>query len=95
MREVSGTVSDSTHWQAPDAPYGEEALAATTEVVCESGRWVVYLDVLLASGGVRRRVGEYHDQRRADHAASIILRNAIRAIRRPPQFDALGNPINR
>ena len=76
-------------------PFVEEALAASTDVVNESGRWIVYLNVTLVSGGVRRRVGEYHDQRRADHAASIILRNAIRAIKRPPQFDTFGNPINR
>jgi len=78
-----------------DAPYVEEALAASTDVVNESGRWVVYLNVTLVSGGVRRKVGEYHDQRRAEHAASIIYRNAIRAIKRPPQYDELGNPINR
>ena len=39
--------------------------------------------------------GEYHDQRRAEHAAVIIHRNAIRAIKRPPQYDQFGNPINR
>ena len=79
----------------PGAPYVEEALAASTDVVNESGRWVVYLNVTLVSGGVRRKVGEYHDQRRADHAAVIIQRNAIRAIKRPPQYDECGNPINR
>lgn len=88
-------MNDNTPWEPPAVPYCEEALAASTEVVCESGRWIVYLDVLLVSGGVRRKVGDYHDQRRADHAAKIILRNAIRAIHRPPQFDTLGNPINR
>ena len=82
-------------WQPPDFPYCEEALAASTDVVCESGRWVVSLDVTLVSGGVRRKVGDYHDQRRAEHAARIILRNAIRAIKRPPQYDTMGNPINR
>lgn len=59
---------------------GEEAASAEAVVVEESGRWVVYLDVVLASGAVRRRVGEYHDQRRAEQAARIIARNARRYI---------------
>lgn len=88
------TLHDTSHRPA-GGPFVEEALAASTDVVNESGRWVVYLNVTLVSGGVRRKVGEYHDQRRADHAAVIIHRNAIRAITRPPQFDRLGNPINR
>lgn len=57
-------------------------MSADAVVVNESGRWVVYLDVVLASGAVRRRVGEYHDERRAAQAARIIERNARRYI--PP-----------
>jgi|AACY02.3.fsa_nt_gi hypothetical protein len=73
-------------WQPPDFPYVEEALSADYSVVEESGRWIVYLDVVLASGSVRRKVGDFHDYRRADHAGRIILRNAIRRIpyRRKP-----------
>ncbi len=63
-----------------DRPAPEEVLAAATEVVEESGRWFVHLNVILASGAVRRRVGEYHDQRRAEQAARIIERNARRYI---------------
>jgi hypothetical protein len=44
----------------------------------------VYLDVVLESGAVRRRVGDYHDERRASQAARIIERNARRFIPRPP-----------
>ena len=57
-----------------------EAASAEAVVVEESGRWVVYLDVVLESGAVRRRVGDYHDQRRAEQAARIIARNARRYI---------------
>lgn len=63
-----------------DRPFPEEALSADAEVVEESGRWIVYLNVVLESGAVRRRVGEYHDERRATHAARIIERNACRHI---------------
>ena len=63
-----------------DRPFPEEALSADAEVVEESGRWIVYLNVVLESGAVRRRVGEYHDERRASHAARIIERNARRYI---------------
>lgn len=65
----------------------EEALSAQACVVEESGRWVVYLDVVLASGAVRRRVGECHDQRRAEQAARIIARNAGRYIQPGPGED--------
>lgn len=61
-------------------PYGEEALAASARVIGERGRWVVVLDVVLASGAVSRRVGEFPDERRAGQAARIIERNAVRFI---------------
>lgn len=63
----------------------EEAMSADAVVVEESGRWIVYLDVVLASGAVRRKVGDYHDQRRAAHAARIIERNARRYIPGSPR----------
>ncbi len=66
----------------PERPYIEEALDAWTEVVCEHGRWVVYLHVMMESGAVKRRVAEEHDERRAEHTARIFLRNVIRYI--PP-----------
>lgn len=62
-------------------PEPEEVLAADAVVVEESGRWIVYLDVVLASGAVRRRVGDHHDRRRAEQAARIIERNARRSVR--------------
>ena len=62
----------------------EQARSADAVVVEESGRWIVYLDVVLESGAVRRRVGDHHDERRASQAARIIERNARRFIPRPP-----------
>jgi hypothetical protein len=61
-------------------PYVEEALSADAAVERESGRWVVYLDVVLASGAVRRRCGDWPDERRALVAAREIERNARRHI---------------
>ncbi len=73
----------ASSWQAPAFPAVEEALSADCLVVEEKGRWVVYVDVLLASGAVRRRVSEHHDERRALHAARIFERNARRCITVP------------
>jgi hypothetical protein len=70
----------------------EEAMSADAVVVNESGRWIVYLDVVLASGAVRRKVGDHHDERRATHAARIIERNARRCITRPMSPSALPEP---
>jgi len=64
-------------------PYVEEAMAADAVVVCERGRWIVYLDVVLASGAVRRKVGNYPKQSQAEQAGRIIERNARRFIQRP------------
>ncbi len=64
-----------------EGPYVEEALSADAVVIEESGRWIVYLDVVLASGAVRRRVGDHPDRRRAEQAGRIIERNARRHIR--------------
>ena len=69
-----------TSWNPPARPYVQDALSADAVVVEEHGRWVVYLDVVLESGAVRRRVGEHHDERRAQQAARIIERNARRCI---------------
>lgn len=77
------------HWEPPAVPYVEEALSANAVVVEESRRWIVYLDVVLVSGAVRRRVGEYHDERRATHAARIIERNANRGMRNPNRNEGL------
>lgn len=63
-------------------PYVEEALSADAVVEQERGRWVVYLDVVLASGAVRRRCGDWPDERRARIAAREIERNSRRHI--PP-----------
>ncbi len=79
-------------WQPPAVPRVEEALAADAHVVNESGRWIVYLDVVLASGAVRRKVGEHHDERRAVHAARIIERNARRCITVPQGPSRLPEP---
>ena len=80
-------------WNPPSRPYVEDALSADAIVVQESGRWVVYLDVVLESGAVRRRMGDHHDERRAQQAARIMERNARRCIPRlvtrdPSEFTA-------
>lgn len=86
--------NDEPRWHPPAAPRVEEALSARTFVTEESRRWIVYLDVVLVSGAVRRRVGEYHDERRAVHAARIIERNANRGMRHQPEYDTMVNPMD-
>ena len=79
-------------WEPPAFPQVEEALAAECVVIEENGRWVVYLDALLASGAVRRRISEHHDERRAVHAARIFERNARRCITVPQEPSKLPEP---
>jgi hypothetical protein len=79
-------------WQPPAFPNVEEALSADCVVVEEHGRWIVYLDAVLASGAVRRKVGEHHDQRRALHAARIFERNVRRCITVPQGPSRLPEP---
>jgi len=76
------TTGDDRDRQEDALPPGEEALAVDTHVVRDSGRWIVYLDVVFASGSVRRRVGDWPDERRAMVAAREVLRNAARRL--PP-----------
>ena len=84
--------SEPFSWQPPDFPRVEEALSADAHVVNESGRWIVYLDIVLASGAVRSKVGEHHDERRALQAARIIERNARRCITVPQGPSRLPEP---
>lgn len=79
-------------WEPPVFPNVEEALAADCIVVEEHGRWIVYLDAVLASGAVRRKVGEHHDERRALHAARIFERNVRRCITVPQGPSLLPEP---
>ncbi len=79
-------------WQPPEFQRVEEALAADCIVVEERGRWVVYLDAVLASGAVRRRIGDFHDERRALHAARIFERNVRRCITVPQGPSRLPDP---
>jgi len=69
---------DSPDPRRSSSPYVHEALAVDADVVEESGRFVVYLSVVLDTGAVRRRVGDYPDRRRAEQAARILVRNASR-----------------
>jgi hypothetical protein len=85
---------DEPKWQPPAFPAVEEALSAHAVVVEESRRWIVYLDVVLRSGAVRRRVGDYHDERRAVHAARIIERNANRGMRPIASYDTMTSPTD-
>ena len=61
-------------------PGAEEALGVRADVVVEQGEYVVYLDVVLATGAVRRRIGVWPDERRARVAAREIERQAGRHI---------------
>jgi hypothetical protein len=75
--------------EIPAFPAVEEALAVEGTLVEESGRWVGYLDVVLASGAVRRRVGDWPDEHRGRIALREISRNAARRIgpdAPPPTF---------
>lgn len=71
-------------WHAPEAPHVEAAHSADCSVECIRGRWVVWLDVLLDSGPVRRTVAVEHDERRARQSARIIERNVRRYVTPPP-----------
>lgn len=84
--------SHDSAWEPPGFPGVEEVLAADCIVVEERGRWIVYLDAVLASGAVRRRVGEHHDERRALHAARIFERNVRRCITVPQGPSRLPEP---
>ena len=86
------TSAEQPAWEPPAFPRVEEALAADCVVVQENGRWVVYVDVVLASGAVRRRIGDHHDERRALHAARIFERNARRCITVPQGPSVLPDP---
>lgn len=62
----------------------QEALSVQAQVVAEHGRFVVYLDVVLASGAVRRRLSEHPDRRSAEVAAAEYARAAGRHLGRRP-----------
>jgi hypothetical protein len=51
---------------------------ASTEVVEESGRYVVMLDVVFPDGAVRHRLGDYHTRARAELAAKVVRATAER-----------------
>ncbi len=50
----------------------------STEVVEESGRFVVMLHVVFDDGAVRHRMGDYHTRARAELAAKIVRATAER-----------------
>jgi hypothetical protein len=70
----------------------EEALSARAEVVAENGRHVVYLDVVLASGAVRRRLSDHPDRARALVAAREYERAATRHLGQQPVQAARERP---
>jgi hypothetical protein len=72
-------------------PGAEEALGVRADVVVEQGEYVVYLDVVLATGAVRRRIAAWPDERRARVAAREIERQAGRHIPAPP--DPFGDTL--
>ena len=50
----------------------------SVEVVEESGRFVVILDVVFGDGAVRHRLGDYHTRQRAERAARLFQATAER-----------------
>lgn len=54
------------------------ALAATSSVEYENGRFVVYLDVIFPEGAVRRRIQAYRSVEQARTAARLFERSADR-----------------
>lgn len=59
-------------------PRDDEALALRTTVSRERGRWVVDLDVVMADGAVRHRVGEFSHRHQAETCARWVARSADR-----------------
>lgn len=55
-----------------------DATFVSTEVVEESGRYVVMLDVVFRDGAVRHRIGDYHTRARAELAARVVRATAER-----------------
>lgn len=50
----------------------------STQVVEESGRFVVVFDVLFTDGVVRHRLGDYHTRAKAEFAARLFKATADR-----------------
>jgi hypothetical protein len=67
-------------------PIEREVIAVSTRVEQEFGRFVVYLDVVLANGSVTHKVSDWPDEKRAKLAADIVERNAGRRIDPPLGF---------
>jgi hypothetical protein len=67
-------------------PVEQEVIGLSTRVAHEAGRYVVYLDVVLANGSVTHRVSDWPDEKRAKVAADIVERNAGRRIDPPTGF---------
>jgi hydrogenase maturation protease len=67
-------------------PAVAEAADVRADVVEESGRFIVYLDVVLSSGAVRRRLSDHPDRVRAETAGREYVRAAGRHLgERPAQ----------
>ena len=62
---------------------GETATVAA-EVIEESGRWAVYLDIITANTTRRHRINDYPTRRKAEIAADLMRRCADRDIKLPP-----------
>jgi hypothetical protein len=64
-------------------PHVDEAYAVETVVVEDRRQWHVEIVVVFADEVVRRRVGTYFTERRAQIAADLIKRTAERDISGP------------
>lgn len=83
---ADGPARAATPRQVP--PAVAEAADLRADVVEERGRFVVYLDVVLSSGAVRRRLSDHPDRARAETAAREYVRAAGRHLgERPAQVE--------
>ncbi|MEN1705070.1 MAG: hypothetical protein AAGJ54_06095 [Planctomycetota bacterium] len=64
----------------------KEAMLVQSEIVLESGAWVVYLEVWFDDGIQRKRIGDYRSEAKARIAARWITWAARREITPPMGF---------
>lgn len=62
-----------------ERPRGEGFVEA--HITCESGRWVVSLDIVTDGGVVRHRIADFHTEQKARLAAHMMRAAAERESR--------------
>lgn len=61
-----------------------EKIAVASEIIEESGRWVVYLEVITTNATHRHRINDYPTHHKAEIAADLMRRCADRDLTAPP-----------